>query len=246
MGTSDCLWGLLDGINEDGLAVSLTFGGRPVLGDGFGVPLVLRYLLETCSTVAEAAAVLARLPYHLAHSLTLADLSGEVLTAHLSPDRGVAFRPTPAATNHQDVVEWTEHAAVTRTLEREACILALLDDPSTTAEGFVQAFLAPPLRSTTYSRGFGTLYTAAYNLPDADGGLRLARSGLEPLPSELRAEHPCRVAGRGLGRVAPRRRSRLIAVAAARFAAPSAAAGPLATAVHRAGTATRRPTGTCS
>jgi predicted choloylglycine hydrolase len=166
MGTSDCLWGLLDGMNEDGLAVSLTFGGRPVLGDGFGVPLVLRYLLETCSTVAEAAAVLARLPYHLAHSLTLADVSGEVLTAHLSPDRGVAFRHIPAATNHQDVVEWTEHAAVTRTLEREARILAMLDDPSTTAEGFVQAFLAPPLRSTTYSRGFGTLYTAAYNLPE--------------------------------------------------------------------------------
>jgi predicted choloylglycine hydrolase len=137
-----------------------------VLGDGFGIPLVLRYLLETCGTVAEAAAVLARLPYHLAHSLTLADLTGEVLTAHLSPDRGVAFRPTPAATNHQDVVEWTEHAAVTRTLEREACILAMLDDPSTTPEGFVQAFLSPPLRSTTYSRGFGTLYTAAYNLPE--------------------------------------------------------------------------------
>jgi len=166
MGMSDCLWGLLDGVNEDGLAVSLTFGGRPVLGDGFGVPLVLRYLLETCATVAEAAAVLARLPYHLAHSLTLADLSGEVLTAHLSPDRGVAFRPTPAATNHQDVVEWTEHAAVTRTLEREACILAMLDDPATTPAGFVQAFLAPPLHSTTYSRGFGTLYTAAYNLPE--------------------------------------------------------------------------------
>jgi hypothetical protein len=35
-----------------------------------------------------------------------------------------------------------------------------------TAEGFVQAFLAPPLRATTYSRGFGTLYTAAYNLPE--------------------------------------------------------------------------------
>jgi hypothetical protein len=63
-------------------------------------------------------------------------------------------------------VEWTEHAAVTRTLEREACILAMLDDPSTTPEGFVQAFLSPPLRSTTYSRGFGTLYTAAYNLPE--------------------------------------------------------------------------------
>ena len=29
LGTLDCLWGLLDGVNDAGLAVSLTFGGRP-------------------------------------------------------------------------------------------------------------------------------------------------------------------------------------------------------------------------
>ena len=162
MGMSDCLWGLLDGVNEDGLAVSLAFGGRPVLGHGFGVSLVVRYLLETCTTVTQARGVLARLPYQLAHTLTMADAGGAVATAHLSPDRGVRFTTAPAATNHQGTVEWTEHAAVTRTLEREACILHMLEDPSTTAPSFIQAFLAPPLRSTAYSRGFGTLYTAAY------------------------------------------------------------------------------------
>jgi Acyl-coenzyme A:6-aminopenicillanic acid acyl-transferase len=41
IGMSDCLWGLLDGINESGLAASLTFGGRPAVGAGFGVPLVI-------------------------------------------------------------------------------------------------------------------------------------------------------------------------------------------------------------
>jgi predicted choloylglycine hydrolase len=162
MGMGDCLWGLLDGVNEDGLAVSLAFGGRPVIGRGFGVSLVVRYLLETCSTVAEARGVLARLPYQLAHTLTMADAGGAVATAHLSPDRGVRFSTAPAATNHQGPVEWTEHAAATRTLEREACILRTLADPSTTASSFIQSFLAPPLRNTAYSRGFGTLYTAAY------------------------------------------------------------------------------------
>jgi predicted choloylglycine hydrolase len=29
LGMLDCLWGLLDGVNDAGLAVSLTFGGRP-------------------------------------------------------------------------------------------------------------------------------------------------------------------------------------------------------------------------
>ena len=31
IGTSDCLWGLLDGMNDDGLVISLTHGGRPEL-----------------------------------------------------------------------------------------------------------------------------------------------------------------------------------------------------------------------
>ena len=70
---SDCLWGLLDGMNDAGLAVSLTFGGRACVGDGFGIPLVVRYLLETCATVAEARAALDRVPVNLAHNLTLVD-----------------------------------------------------------------------------------------------------------------------------------------------------------------------------
>lgn len=54
LGTSDGLWGLVDGMNDAGLAVSLTFGGRRVVGDGFGVPLILRYVLQTCETAEEA------------------------------------------------------------------------------------------------------------------------------------------------------------------------------------------------
>ena len=50
LGMSDCLWGLLDGVNDAGLAVSLTFGGRRDVGDGFGIPIVVRYLLEVCTT----------------------------------------------------------------------------------------------------------------------------------------------------------------------------------------------------
>ena len=162
VGMSDCLWGLLDGMNDAGLAVSLTFGGRQVLGDGFGIPLVVRYLLETCDDVASAKASLARLPYALAHNLTAVDAAGDVLTAYLSPDREPFFRNVPAATNHQGMVEWPEQARATRTIERERCILDLLDDARTTAASFEDAFLRSPLFSTAYDSGFGTLYTAAY------------------------------------------------------------------------------------
>ncbi|HVD70875.1 MAG TPA: C45 family peptidase [Actinomycetota bacterium] len=163
IGTSDCLWGLLDGMNDAGLSVSLTFGGRRVLGDGFGIPLVVRYLLETCETVAHARQTLARLPYSLAHNLTVVDRDGEVLTAYLSPDREPIFRPFPAATNHQGIVEWPEQAKATRTIERERCIVRVLEDEGQSAEGFADAFLRAPLFSTAYDSGWGTLYTAVYH-----------------------------------------------------------------------------------
>ncbi|HTG47187.1 MAG TPA: C45 family peptidase [Actinomycetota bacterium] len=162
LGMSDCLWGLLDGMNDDGLAVSLTFGGRRVLGDGFGIPIVLRYLLETCSTVDEACAVLARLPYSLSHNVTMVDAAGGVITAYLSPDREPIFRAFPAATNHQGIVEWPEQARATRTIEREQMIVALLEDPAVDVGTFVESFLRAPLFSTSYANGFGTLYTAVY------------------------------------------------------------------------------------
>ena len=166
IGTSDCLWGLLDGMNDAGLGVSLTFGGRRVLGDGFGIPLVVRYLLETCESVAHARETLARLPYSLAHNLTVVDRDGEVLTAYLSPDREPIFRPFPAATNHQGIVEWPEQAKATRTIEREQCIVRALGAEGQTAEGFADAFLRAPLFSTAYDSGWGTLYTAVYHPVD--------------------------------------------------------------------------------
>jgi predicted choloylglycine hydrolase len=162
IGVSDCLWGLLDGMNEDGLAVSLTFGGRQVLGDGFGIPIVVRYLLETCTSVGDAREKLERLPYSLTHNLTVVDATGEVLTAYLSPDREPIFRAFPAATNHQGVVEWPEQAQATRTIERERRILELLEASDVSPASFADAFLEPPLFSTAYESGFGTLYTAVY------------------------------------------------------------------------------------
>jgi predicted choloylglycine hydrolase len=180
----DCLWGCLDGLNEDGLAVSLTFGGRRVVGAGFGIPVVLRYLLETCTGAAEARAVLERVPVHMAYNVTVCDRTGAVLTAMLAPDRPAIVRPVAIATNHQEEVEWHRHATATATVERERFLAHRLADPTTTAERLADAFLAPPLYTRAWQRGFGTLYTAVYRpcrgevtfrWPGRDWTLSLAR-----------------------------------------------------------------------
>ena len=163
IGTSDLLWGLLDGMNEAGLAISLTFGGRKAQGHGFGIPLVVRYLLETCDDVGEARRRIERLPFQLAHNLTLVDAGGDHATVYLAPDRRPVFAPTPIATNHQDVLDWPEYTTAVRTHEREALIAALLADPTIDADAFARAFLVPPLLDSAGLGHFGTLYTAAFH-----------------------------------------------------------------------------------
>jgi predicted choloylglycine hydrolase len=161
LGMSDCLWGLLDGVNDAGLAMSLAFGGRRVTGPGFAMPLIVRYLLELCATTREAVAVLARLPVQAAYNLTIVDREGDAVTVHVGPDHAPELGRALVATNHQRTVDWPEHAEAVRSQEREQCMLDLLaGEPG--ADEFVAAFLVPPLYSTTFDAGFGTLYTAVY------------------------------------------------------------------------------------
>jgi len=163
IGMSDCLWGLVDGMNDAGLAVSLAFGGRRVVGDGFGIPLVLRYLLEVCETAADARRILQRLPVHMAYNVTVVDRDGGFFTAFLGPDREPGFTRWPVATNHQERVDWPEQARATRSRERQQVLLDLLGDESVDAERLADALLRPPFYSTAYALGFGTLYTAVYH-----------------------------------------------------------------------------------
>ena len=162
MGTSDGLWGLVDGVNDAGLALSLTFGGRRVVGDGFGVPLILRYVLQTCETAEQAGKALARLPTHMSYNVTVIDAKRHFLTALMAPDRPTQITHAAVATNHQERVEWASHARFTGTVERERYLLHRLTLHVEPEEKFVGAFLKPPLYSSAFSQGFGTLYTAVY------------------------------------------------------------------------------------
>lgn len=172
MGVSDGLWGLVDGINDAGLAISLTFGGRRVVGEGFGVPLILRYVLQTCTTAEQAGEALARLPTHMSYNVTVLDAKRRYLTAMLAPDRPALITHAAVATNHQETVEWISHARFTATVERERFLLQRLTLHPETEEKFIGAFLKPPLYSTAFAAGFGTLYTAVYRARKREMELR--------------------------------------------------------------------------
>jgi len=165
IGTGDCLWGLLDGMNDDGLVVSFTFGGRPGAGHGFGISLVIRYLLEVCTTVQDARAVLDRLPVSMSYNITISDRLGATATAFVAPDSPPEFFDTPLATNHRGIVpEHPEAARVLNSVGRQDALMRLVQS-APDLQRATGAFLRKPLHNTAYSRGFGTLYTAVY-LPD--------------------------------------------------------------------------------
>ena len=161
LGMLDCLWGLLDGISEAGLAVSLTFGGRPEVGEGFGIPLVIRYVLEVCGTVDEAVQVLRRVPVHMSYNVTVLDQAGQWATVYLAPDRPARVTGQAVATNHQGEVEWEAYAAAIRSTERQSYLEELLSAGHDVSE-VVAACLRSPLYATRFHEGFGTLYTAEY------------------------------------------------------------------------------------
>lgn len=159
---TDCLWGVVDGVNDAGLAASLTFGGRRIIGVGFGVPIALRYVLETCETAEQAVAALCRLPYHMAYNITVLDRHGQYFTLMVSPDRKPLITQSPVATNHQTRVEWFSHARATATVEREHYLLHWLTQHNEPLSHFIKAFQRPPIYSMAFHRGWGTLYTAIY------------------------------------------------------------------------------------
>ncbi len=160
---SDCLWGALDGMNEHGLTVSLAFGGRPEVGDGFGIPLVLRYILETCETCKQAKEVLVRVPSHMSYNVSVLDATGDWCTAHVAPDRPTQFEASPVTTNHQKGPHWTQYAQAVSSQTRWDLLSQHISCPKEDRARFVRRFLEPPVFSDEYKACFGTLYTAVYD-----------------------------------------------------------------------------------
>lgn len=193
IGVNEGLWGMLDGMNDAGLAVSLTFGGRPVHGPGMCIAIVVRYLLETCDTVDEAWRRLQRIPVSTAQNLTLVDPE-QAMSVHVGPDIPATRAAGACVTNHQMEPVSDEYERNSHTLERLATISAATaeaaeaSDKAEPVEKLVEAMLRPPLHTIDLSSGLGTLYTAAYRT--AEGRVSYRWPGSEPWEQSFAAFQP--------------------------------------------------------
>ena len=158
----EAYWGCVDGMNEDGLVVCIAFGGRQAHGRGFAMPLVARYILETCRTTREAAQVLVRIPVHIAQNVMLLDKSGDFATVFVGADRQPAVTSLPACTNHQEDISWLAMADRNRTVERYECVRKLASGDVASEEALIESFLREPLYVQDRDRGIATVYSALY------------------------------------------------------------------------------------
>jgi len=160
---TDCLWGVIDGMNEHGLAVSLAYGGRNKKGHGFGITLVLRYILEFCKTTDEAIDKLKHIPIHMAYNVTLIDESGNGKTVLICPGEAIDITSVPFATNHQQGGTMGDIDAIADSYIREQFLSVKLSKTREQIKSLTDSFLEPPLfRLASDWQGWGTLYTARY------------------------------------------------------------------------------------
>ena len=162
LGMADCGWGLMDGMNGDGLAIAISFGGRRAVGHGFGIGLVVRYLLQVCTTTAEAVELLMRLPVQMSYNVAIIDVHGDHRIVGTRPDLAPVISDALSCANRQGATEWPEHAAYCTTEAREERLESLVTFPLIESDDLVSAFLKPPLYRSLVESTWGTVYTAAY------------------------------------------------------------------------------------
>jgi predicted choloylglycine hydrolase len=163
MAMSVCVWVALDGVNGHGLSVAIAFGGRPVVGSGFGIGLVVRYVLEFAASVQQAVAILRRVPLQLTYNISLVDAHGESAIVYVAPDREARVSGMTTAGNRQGETEWPEHAAFCDTITREDVMSQSASDTTLGVPDLVQRFLTAPIHRSTATSTWGTVYTATYD-----------------------------------------------------------------------------------
>jgi predicted choloylglycine hydrolase len=162
IGMLDCMSGILDGINNDGLAVSMSFGGREEFGEGFGISIVLRYLLEFAGDVSEACELIRSIPIQGAYNIMLLDRANNFETVAVAAGQEAQLLGSHIATNHQSDSQWPLYEEKVLTHARFEHLHNVTAEHQHSAHSFTREFLQPPLYHTNFARGFGTLYDAAF------------------------------------------------------------------------------------
>ena len=105
IGHSDIFIGREDGVNEKGLAIAMTGVEDIIIKPGVNFPLMVRYVLDKCTNVEEAAKALSSVHFSSSSNYLLADRSGGLAVVEASPDKTLVRHPK----NGEDSIVCTNH-----------------------------------------------------------------------------------------------------------------------------------------
>ncbi len=105
IGHSDIFVGREDGVNEEGLAVAITFVGTIITKHGVNFALATRLLLDKCANAEDAVRTLSGVHFSTSNNYLLADRQGNMAVVEASPEKIRVRKPDEqsdfiAATNH--------------------------------------------------------------------------------------------------------------------------------------------------
>jgi predicted choloylglycine hydrolase len=90
---SDVFIGRSDGINEKGLAVSMSFVNGTEIQTGVSFHFIVRKVLEDCENTKQAIELIKKAKVSTANNFLIADKSGEIAVVESAPQKSIVRRP---------------------------------------------------------------------------------------------------------------------------------------------------------
>lgn len=166
------LMGRHDGVNEHGLVAGLHFVSHDGYRKGVSPWAGIRMILDTCSSLEEAVALLKEIPHSACYNFSLGDRDGKMAEVEASPEK-VAVRYGESflsCVNHfQDVqMKRKNRLSIEGSLKRNKHLLSLNEKQLSHRQLF-QHFkdTDSPVFFTDYENLFGTLHTFSYSYHDS-------------------------------------------------------------------------------
>lgn len=165
VGFSQQILGRLDGMNEKGLVIGLHFVNEKYDGDGFLATTICRLILDQCATVAEAVALIQKIPHQYCYNYSMVDRKGNTAMVEASPDEQTIHRSAPiACTNHFETqVNKNRNSIMISGSKKRKYSMQTLGTEENPLH-YYKAFndKDSPLFFNHYKEFFGTLHTVIY------------------------------------------------------------------------------------
>lgn len=170
-----------DGVNENGLVAGLHFVSHDSYAKGVSPWASIRMVLESCSSVDDAVAMLKEIPHSACYNFSLGDRNGNMAEVEASSEKVIIRygESTLACVNHFQDARLTDEnrGSIEGSVGRNKHLLGLMDKRLTHHDMF-QHFknVDSPIFFTDYENLFGTLHTFSYSYQHSRILTTIARS----------------------------------------------------------------------